>query len=408
MFGGAGNDIYFVDNPSEAVTENANEGSDIVLASVDYTIGPNVEAVVLIEGAGNIDAAGNNDNNALIGNSGNNALDGMGGNDYMVGGAGHDIYVADSSGDEVVENAGEGLDIVFASVDHTIAANVEAVVLQGAGDIDAAGNNDNNALIGNAGNNALDGMGGDDYMVGGAGNDIYVADSAGDEVVENASEGNDIVYASADHTLAANVEAVVLQGSGDIDAAGNSDNNALIGNAGNNALDGRGGNDYMVGGGGNDIYVVDDTADATVENSGEGTDSVLASVSHTLAAEVENLLLLEAGGAINGTGNGAANIITGNSFANVINGAGGADGLIGGGGDDTFLIPDTAFASIAGGAGLRPDHAQCARPGVRPHRQRRQDHRCGDHLAHRLLGRNAVACPPPTFQSSTRRGICSM
>ena len=96
MVGGAGNDIYFVDSAGDAVVENANEGNDIVYASIDYTIGANIESLILIEGAGAINGAGNGTDNALIGNSGNNMLDGKGGDDFMVGGAGNDIYFVDS------------------------------------------------------------------------------------------------------------------------------------------------------------------------------------------------------------------------------------------------------------------------------------------------------------------------
>src|SRR5262249_22494298 len=107
-------------------------------------------------GAGNIDGAGNSDPNFLGGNSGNNALDGRGGDDVMIGGAGNDIYVIDSTSDLITENANEGNDIVYASVDYTIGSNIESVVLvEGAGNINAAGSNQANALVGNSGNNTL-------------------------------------------------------------------------------------------------------------------------------------------------------------------------------------------------------------------------------------------------------------
>ena len=48
-------------------------------------------------------------------------------------------------------------------------------------------------------------MGGNDYMAGGGGNDIYCIDNIGDVVVESANQGNDIVYASMDYTIGADV-----------------------------------------------------------------------------------------------------------------------------------------------------------------------------------------------------------
>src|SRR6185295_14100885 len=215
---------------------NPNEGNDIAYETFDYTLGANVDSVVLVEGAGNINAAGSNEVNALVGNSGNNALDGKGGDDYMVGGAGNDIYYVDAAGDAVAENVNEGNDIVYATFDYTLGSNVESVVLvEGAGNINAAGNSDDNALIGNSGNNALDGRGGADYMVGGAGDDVYYVETPGDTVVENSNEGaNDIVHALMNYTLGANVEALVLDGAAALSGTGNGANNSIVGNSGAN------------------------------------------------------------------------------------------------------------------------------------------------------------------------------
>src|SRR5262249_3008240 len=80
---------------------------------------------------------------------------------------------------------------------------------------------------------------------------------------------------------------------------------------------------------------VDNAADQVIEASGEGVDTVRSSMSYTLPANVDNLILTGAA-AISGTGNPLDNQITGNSAVNVLNGGEGADVLVGGGGNDTL------------------------------------------------------------------------
>src|SRR6185436_11068823 len=111
--------------------------------------------------------------------------------------------------------------------------------------------------------------GGSDVMIGGGGNDTYFVDSSGDLIIENPGEGNDVVHATVDYTIGANIESVILEGSGTINAVGNSVSNLLQGNSNNNTLDGGGSSDVMVGGGGNDTYFVDSSGDVIIENAGE-------------------------------------------------------------------------------------------------------------------------------------------
>ena len=173
MIGGLGNDAYFVDNVSDQTIENPGEGNDTVFSTADFRLAANLENLVL-QGTADLQGYGNGAVNAIFGNSGNNILDGGAGADAMIGGAGNDAYIVDNAGDAVVENAGEGNDTVFASVNYALTANVDNLVLQGGADLQGHGNSAVNAVIGNSGNNLLNGEGGADVLTGNAGNDTFI------------------------------------------------------------------------------------------------------------------------------------------------------------------------------------------------------------------------------------------
>jgi Ca2+-binding RTX toxin-like protein len=332
--GGLGNDAYFLDNGGDVVIENANDGNDAVYASIDYRLGANVEYLVLQGSA--VQGYGNSVANAIAGNGNDNLLDGGAGGDAMYGGAGNDFYFVDNSGDVVIENANDGNDTVYASIDYRLSANVEYLVLQG-GAVQGYGNSSSNAIVGTSGNNLLNGEGGADAMYGGAGNDVYFVDNAGDVVIENVGEGNDTVFASIDYRLATNVDNLILQEGAAVQGYGNSGVNAIIGNSGNNLLNGEAGADKMFGGAGNDVYFVDNIGDQVIENLNEGTDAVFSTVDFTLSANVETLVLQGAGN-LAGTGNALDNKLFGNTGDNTLNGGTGADRLTGGAGNDTFVF----------------------------------------------------------------------
>ncbi|WP_051439744.1 calcium-binding protein [Methylobacterium sp. 10] len=402
MIGGRGDDTYIVDSPGDSVVEAPGQGDDTVRSSVTYTLPDNVENLILT-GTGSIDGTGNALDNSIVGNDGDNRLDGgagndrltaRGGDDVLIGGAGDDImrggtgddvYVVDSTSDQVIEAADEGNDTVRSSVTYSLGANVENVILIGTDAIDATGTEGDNSLVGNdsanrldggAGDDMLSGRGGDDTLLGGTGadtmrggtgDDTYVVDDAGDQVIELAGEGTDTVRSSIDYTLGANVERLVLTGAGNLDGTGNTLNNSLFGTGGDNTLHGEGGSDFLFGKGGNDIldggtgndtlhgglgddtYFVDRVGDKIVELPGEGNDTVYASVTYGLAANVENLVLTGARN-LSGFGNDLDNDITGNDGNNRLSGGAGDDVMTGHGGNDT-LLGGSGADTMRGGTG---------------------------------------------------------
>lgn len=201
------------------------------------------------------------------------------------------------------------------------------------------GNAGNDTLRGDAGTDTLDGGAGADAMAGGDGDDTYTVDNVGDRVTEVSGEGNDRVYSSVTHTLAAHAEQLSLMGDTAINGTGNGQDNILTGNTAANILNGGAGADTMTGGLGNDTYVVDDEGDEVTEADGGGTDAVLSSVDYELDDYVDNLTLTGTA-AINGTGNAGDNRLTGNIAANTLDGRAGNDTMAGGAGNDVYVVDD--------------------------------------------------------------------
>jgi Ca2+-binding RTX toxin-like protein len=347
MDGGVGNDTYEVDSVGDKVVELAGEGIDTVRSSIDYTLDQALENLALT-GTANLQGQGNAGNNLLFGNDGNNRLEGYAGNDTLdggqgadtlVGGVGDDTYVVENSGDMIVESASEGTDTVKSRITLTLGDNVENLELIGINNINGTGNAQDNTIIGNSAANRIDGGAGADKMSGGAGNDTYLVDNAADLVTELVGEGFDTVESRiANYTLTDNVEALLL-GNGAIIGTGNALNNTITGNAVANTIDGGAGADVMLGGAGDDVYLVDNVGDSVVELGADGADTVRASVSYSLAANIEKLVLTGSAN-LDATGNELANMLTGNAGNNKLDGGVGADVMAGGAGDDSYFVDD--------------------------------------------------------------------
>ena len=212
--------------------------------------------------------------------------------------------------------------------------------------------NSNENISGSAVSDTLDGGLGVDTLMGGYGDDTYIVDitSAGkleDKSIENLNAGNDTIQLrgvstnsnSATLVLADNFENLDASstGSSKLNLSGNSVNNILTGNNANNILNGGLGADSLLGGKGNDTYYVDNIGDVVIENSNQGIDDVMSSISYTLTSNVENLALTGKT-AINATGNASANILSGNNGNNILDGGVGNDTLQGADGNDTYII----------------------------------------------------------------------
>jgi Ca2+-binding RTX toxin-like protein len=201
MAGGAGNDTYYVDDAGDTVAEAVDAGTDVVVSTVGFALGADIENLTL-SGEAAIYGTGNDLANKLTGNDAANALDGQGGDDRLYGKDGDD------------------------------------------------------ALFGGEGNDILTGGAGADAMTGGVGDDTYYVDDGGDTAIEAAGEGSDRVSSTISFALGANIENLSLTGTAAIDGTGNELANTLAANEAANVLDGGAGNDRLYGKEGSDTYLL--------------------------------------------------------------------------------------------------------------------------------------------------------
>ena len=236
LVGLVGDDLYYVNNIGDTVTESGGAGYDTVVATVGYTLPTNVEAMYVI-GAG-LTGTGSGGADSLFSSGGPNTLVGLGGDD---------LYYVNNTGDTVTETGGAGYDAVVATVDYTLPAKVEALYMIGAG---LTG-------TGSGGADTLHSSGGPNILVGLAGDDLFFVNSSGDVVIEGVGGGNDTVGASVNYTLTDghNIEVLSMLGSG-LTGTGSSGADTLHSNGGPNTLVGLGGDDH---------YYVNNPGDVVIE-----------------------------------------------------------------------------------------------------------------------------------------------
>jgi Ca2+-binding RTX toxin-like protein len=328
LLGGLGDDTYIVD-ALDTLVELANQGTDVVQAQISYTLGDNLENLILT-GNSSINGTGNALNNTFVGNSYNNIFNGAGGTDFV-------SYAYSNYGVTVdLSNTGsqytsQGYD-TFVSIEgvigtddsDTLTGNALANILYGGAD--------NDTLNGGGGNDTLDGGSGADRMTGGDGSDIYYVDNVDDIVSETnataSTGGTDSVYSYLGaYTLGNNVENLRLLSSGAANGTGNSLNNIIDAGAGNNVLNGDVGIDtasYAYATAAVTVNLGLTTAQAT---GGSGSDTLLNFENLTGSNYNDKL-----------TGNAAANTLSGGLGSDQLNGAAGADRLIGGDGSDLYYV----------------------------------------------------------------------
>lgn len=276
---------------------------------------------------------GNSGANYINGYGGDDMIDGAGGADTLVGGAGRDRFVVRPAGGEVVT-----------ITDFQVGAKADGL--------------DVSQLLADSASGAAYSYNSDPFAKG----ILRVQQSSTNTLLQWDADGSGpkdwqtlaiLENVNAATLVTQNFIGVPVLGGDQADTLqGDIWSDVIIAGGGDDILDGGGGADRMEGGKGADTYYVDDLADVVLEadnaaaqapetrpglDLGSAIDKVVASVTFSLTAFVENLDLAAGAGDLAGGGNALDNVLLGNDGRNNLTGAGGNDHIDGGAGVDTAL-----------------------------------------------------------------------
>ncbi len=118
-------------------------------------------------------------NGTLTGGDGNEHLQAFAAGVTLVGGKGGDTYAVYDSNTKIVEQANGGIDTVITYGTYRLSANLENLVMHGAGNDWGSGNSGNNLIIDGAGNDHIETGGGNDVItLAGGANEIVATKAA--------------------------------------------------------------------------------------------------------------------------------------------------------------------------------------------------------------------------------------
>lgn len=337
LTGGTGNDLFEINNASDSILVSISKAGNVVQSTVNYVLPTNL---LNLTGTGttSISLTGNTLANTITANSANDTLVAGAGVATLVGGAGNDTFVLNNTGDVISEVANTGNNTEQTSFTTTLVANVQNLTGTGSGALALTGNTLANIITANTGADTLIAGSGVATLKGGTGNDTFVINNSGDVITKAASEGTaNIEQTSVSATLAANVQFLTGTGSNAITLTGSTTANTITANSAADTLIAGTGVTTMIGGTGNDTFEINSASDVIIEAANTGNNTEQATVTTTLAANVQNLTGTSTG-SISLTGNGLANTITANSGTDTLIAGAGVATLVGGTGNDTFEI----------------------------------------------------------------------
>ncbi|WP_166482564.1 calcium-binding protein [Scytonema sp. UIC 10036] len=183
--GGGGNDIYIVDSKNDQIIDSPGTGIETVIASVDWTLNPGLDHLILIGSA--VNGIGNNLNNIIEGNDEDNYLKGGEGNDRLYGYKNDSNYYDYYDGNDILDG--------WTGDDEVFGGKGNDTLYGWTGNDTLKGNDDNDTLYGEDGDDILNGGYGNDTLFGGNGNDILIGDIGYyADVGDSGSPGNDLFW----------------------------------------------------------------------------------------------------------------------------------------------------------------------------------------------------------------------
>lgn len=177
---------FTVDNGTISIAAASSGRGDSIVGTTGndaYDGGGGADTIYGGNGNDVLNGGAGTDSDTLHGGAGNDVLRGNGGADFMHGGTGNDICYVDNAGDRVIEAAGEGLDLVYSSVDWAMTAGQHIETLHASGKalnegVTFRGNELANTIWGGLGDDILNGGAGNDALDGANGRDQFVFSTA--------------------------------------------------------------------------------------------------------------------------------------------------------------------------------------------------------------------------------------
>ena len=362
LYSTQGQTTFEINNSSDYLDEESPTTGNVLLSSVSFSL-PSFVDTLILTGSGSDSAVGNSDNDLMESNAGSDTLTAGSGTDTLiagsgparlVGGSGADLFIIDSTADVVTVSGSHGADTIQSSVSFTLPTGINTLVLSGNG-LTGTANASADLIVGSSsGTDTLAASGSAaTTLEGGGGNNQFNVTGTRDVVVENNTGVNDLILSTVSYTLAPNVNALTLSGTGPLLASAGTWGGVLTAaSSGTDTLSAGQLVSTLVGGGANDVFVVDNTADVVTVSTAGLVDTIQSSVSYSLPTNVTKLTFTGSS-AVYGIANGLNDTLTANSGNDTLQAGGGTDELVGGTGADLFMINSTAdIVSVSGSHGV--------------------------------------------------------